>query len=130
MRIDELVSEYRHLFPEFFSTRKSGQNRANKGTIGAGGGGHGRSMMGGSVLGSVVMAPGTLPGSGAPASIVQQKILSFKLPSAVDDDVDAGVEDGENGRPLTREELRTRTMLAMQRNQEKMRMRRSSSKMK
>jgi hypothetical protein len=122
LRTDELVSQYRLLLPEMFLA-----NRKNGIVRGSGMKGHRRSMMGGSVLGSVVLAPGTLPGSGSPVSIVQQKILSYKLPSAVDNEE---MREDDSGRPLTREELRTRTMLAMQRNQEKIKARRSSSKVK
>jgi hypothetical protein len=83
-------------------------------------------------LGSLAVVPGVIPGSGILPSIAQQKILQYKLPSAVDDESveENGFRDEvEVGWPLTRDELRVRSMLAMQKNQEK-KLRRMPSKPK
>jgi len=123
-RVDEIIEVYRVIFPERYQ-RKSVLPKGAKGS-------HGRSMNGTMSLGSLAVVPGVIPGSGILPSIAQQKILQYKLPSAVDDESveENGFRDEvEVGRPLTRDELRVRSMLAMQKNQEK-KLRRMASKPK
>ena len=82
------------------------------------------------------VASATKVAAPAGSSVVMHQILQYRLPSAVDDDANdddvahcgAGGDDNDHLRPLTRSELRSRTMESIQRNQERNKMKRSNSK--
>ena len=70
------------------------------------------------------------------ASVVMHQMTQFRLPSAVEDDsLDddlrlGGNDEADHLRPLTRNELRARTLETIQRNQERNRLKRSNSKIR
>jgi len=122
-RVDELTSQYIEIFPKMTRTNSIKKSFAARGS-------QRRSLL---ALPTAAIAAAGVPGS----PLVMNRILQYKLPSATDDDQES-VSDtskfrddvgGDHARPLTREELRSRTLMAIQRSQEKLKVKKSQSKL-
>ena len=124
MRVDELVAQYVEVFPQ--TNNRGGSIKKSFAVRGS----QRKSLL--ALPSAAVAATGN---SGNP--VVMNRILQYKLPSATDDDQES-VSDAskfredvgvDTTRPLTRDELRSRTLMAIQRSQEKLRVKKSHSKL-
>ena len=122
-RVDELSAIYGEVFPRMSRTNSIKKSFAARGS-------QRKSML--------ALPTATVTTAGVPGNpLVLNRILQYKLPSATDDDQESVSDNskvredvgGDNTRPLTREELRSRTILAIQRSQEKLRFKKSHSKL-
>ena len=122
-RVDELASIYGEVFPKMTRANSVKKSFAARGS-------QRRSLL--ALPTAAVMTAG-IPGS----PLVMNRILQYKLPSATDDDQESVSDNskfreeitGDNTRPFTRDELRSRTILAIQRSQDKLRFKKSHSKL-
>ena len=123
MRVDELAATYGDVFPKMTRINSIKKSFAARGS-------QRRSML---ALPTAAVVQAGVPGN----PLVMNRILQYKLPSATDDDQESVSDNskfredvgGDNTRPLTRDELRSRTILAIQRSQDKLRFKKSHSKL-